>query len=215
MGRLVVTEFVTLDGVSQAPGGPEEDPSGGFALGGWQAPFIDEASGLAMVAHGREMDALLLGRRTYELFAGYWPTAAEDNPFTALMNDVPKYVASRTLGGPLSWSGSELLDGELGAAVTALKQRHENVHVIGSLDLTQSLLRERLVDVLHLWVHPVLLGSGKRLFGDGTVPAALRLTESQVHPNGNVQLIYEVGDEPATGLSVDDDALDHIDLAGA
>jgi dihydrofolate reductase len=212
MGTLVVNEYLTLDGVGQAPGGPEEDPSSGFALGGWQAPFIDEASGAAMLEHAREMDAMLLGRRTYELFVGYWPTASEANPFAALMNRVPKHVVTRTLHGPLSWQNSEVVSGELVPSVAALTERYAQVHVIGSLDLCQSLLREGLVDRLHLWIHPIVLGEGKRLFADGTVPAALHLIASNVDATGNVQLTYSVGDAPTTGLRVDDDALERIDV---
>jgi dihydrofolate reductase len=199
MGKLVVTEFMTLDGVGQAPGGPDEDREGGFAFGGWQAPMVDEASGRAMFEYARSMDALLLGRKTYEIFAGYWPEAPEEIPFTALLNDIPKYVASRTLADPLTWQGSRLLAGDVADEVAALKQRHEEIHVIGSLDLAQSLLRHGLVDRLSLWVYPVLLGSGKRVFADGTVPAAWRLATSFTHPNGTLQLTYEAAGAPTFG----------------
>lgn len=191
MGKLTVTEFVTLDGVAQAPGALDEDRDGDFAHGGWQGPLLDQESGDVMFEQASSMDALLLGRRTYEIFAGYWPTAPADMPFTRLLNDVPKYVASRTLGGPLAWPGSTLVDGELAAGVDAIKARHDEVHVIGSLDLVQSLLRAGLVDRLNLWVYPVLLGAGKRVFGHGTVPAALRLTESVTYPNGTIHVAYE------------------------
>lgn len=197
MGRLVVTEFVTLDGVAQAPGEPGEDRDGGFTHGGWQAPLVDEGTGAAMFEQAKGMDALLLGRRTYEIFAGYWPSAPEEVPFTSLLNGVPKYVASRTLTEPLAWQGSTVVLGDLTAAVEAMKQRHDEVHVIGSLDLVQSLLRHDLVDRLNLWQHPVLLGSGKRVFAGGTVPAALRLSESVTHPTGTVQLTYETAGAPA------------------
>jgi dihydrofolate reductase len=186
-----VTEFVTLDGVAQAPGGPEEDRDGDYAHGGWQGPLLDQESGDVIFEQASSMDALLLGRRTYEIFAGYWPSAPAEIPFTRLLNDVPKYVASRTLAGPLAWSGSTLVEGDLVAGVDAVKARHDEVHVIGSLDLVQSLLRAGLVDRLDLWVYPVLLGDGKRVFGDGTVPAALRLTESVTYPNGTVHVVYE------------------------
>ena len=109
MGKLIVTEFVTLDGVAQAPGGPDEDRDGGFRHGGWQAPLLDQEAGGVLFEQARKMDALLLGRRTYEIFAGYWPTAPQEIPFTGLLNRVPKYVASRTLAGPLAWHGSALL----------------------------------------------------------------------------------------------------------
>ena len=199
MGELVVTEFVTLDGVAQAPGGPEEDREGGFEHGGWQAPLLDEESGGAVFEGARQMDALLLGRRTYEIFAGYWPTAPEEFSFTALMNRVPKHVVSRTLREPLDWQNSTLLDGEVADAVAALKERHEQVHVIGSLDLAQTLLRLRLVDRLELWLYPIALGSGKRLFGDGTVPTSFRLRESVPYAGGAVHLSYERTGTPTYG----------------
>jgi dihydrofolate reductase len=199
MGKLVVTEFVTLDGVAQAPGAPDEDPERGFTHGGWQAPLLDDESGRDMFEQAQGMDALLLGRTTYEIFAGYWPTAPEDIPFTGLLNRVPKYVASRTLAGPLAWRGSTVVEGDLAAGVGALKERHDEVRVIGSLDLLQSLLRLGLVDRLDLWLYPLLLGDGKRVFGDGTVPAALRLTDSVTYPNGVLHLVYETAGAPTYG----------------
>lgn len=199
MGTLIVTEFMTLDGVAQAPGGPDEDRDGGFAYGGWQAPLFDEGSGAAMFEEASRMDALLLGRRTYEIFAGYWPTAPAESPFTELLNRVPKYVASRTLAEPLGWAGSQLLGGDLRPSVEALKARHDEVHVIGSLDLVQSLLRSGLVDRLGLWQYPLVLGAGKRVFAEGTVPAALRLVGSTTHPHGTLQLTYEPAGAPTYG----------------
>ena len=199
MGKLVVPEFVTLDGVAQAPGAPDEDRERGFAHGGWQAPLLDREAGEVVFERARGMDALLLGRKTYEIFAGYWPTAPQEMGFTRLLNDVPKYVASRSLAEPLEWRGATLLSGDLGDSVARLKQRHDAVHVIGSLDLVQSLLRLRLVDRLELWLHPLLLGSGKQVFADGTVPTALRLLESVTHPSGIVQLVYEPAGEPTYG----------------
>ncbi|MBY8875575.1 dihydrofolate reductase family protein [Micromonospora sp. PLK6-60] len=199
MGKLVVTEFVTLDGVAQAPGEPDEDREGGFRHGGWQVPLLDEASGSAMFAQATSMDALLLGRKTYEIFAAYWPKAPEEMPFTGLLNRVPKYVASRTLAEPLEWAGSTLVAGDLAEGVAALKDRHDELHVIGSLDLVQTLLRHGLVDRLNLWLYPVVLGSGKRVFAEGAVPAALRLTESVAHPNGTLQLTYEASGAPTYG----------------
>jgi dihydrofolate reductase len=199
MGELVVTEFLTLDGVAQAPGGPDEDRASGFEHGGWQAPLIDESSGTAIFEGARDMDALLLGRRTYEIFAAYWPTGPAQSPFTELMNRVPKYVASGTLREPLSWRSSTLLDGDVADAVTRLKQRHDRVHVIGSLDLTQTLLRSQLVDRLELWLYPITLGNGKRLFDDGTVPTRFRLRESAPYPGGAVHLSYERTGTPTYG----------------
>ena len=199
MGKLVVTEFVTLDGVAQAPGSPDEDRQGGFAHGGWQAPLVDQEAGGILFEQARTMDALLLGRRTYEIFAGYWPSAPQEIPFTRLLNDVPKYVASRTLAGPLAWQGSALLADDLAGSVAALKERHDEVHVIGSLDLLQSLLRVGLVDRLDLWVYPLLLGSGKRVFADGTVPTAVRLVDSATYPSGTLHLVYETAGVPTYG----------------
>jgi dihydrofolate reductase len=143
--------------------------------------------------------ALLLGRTTYEIFANYWPTAPKDMPFTGLLNAVPKYVVSRTLAGPLAWRGSTLVTEALAEGITSLKERHDEVHVIGSLNLLQSLLRLGLVDRLRLWVYPLLLGNGKHVFADGTVPTALRLTESVTYPNGTLQLAYETAGAPTYG----------------
>ncbi len=199
MGTLIATEFVTLDGVAQAPGGPDEDRDGGFVHGGWHAPQMDPAAGEVIFEQASSMDALLLGRRTYETFADYWPSAPREIPFARLLGDVPKYVASRTLTGSLAWSGSTLVAGDLAESVTALKGRHDEVHVIGSLNLLQSLLRFGLVDRMSLWVHPVLLGGGKKVFGDGTVPTALRLTESVTYPNGTLHLTYDTAGVPSYG----------------
>lgn len=199
MGRLVVTEFMTLDGVGQAPGGPEEDRDGGFAHGGWQATLRNQETGGVVFEQASSMDALLLGRRTYEIFAGYWPAAPREIPFTDLLNGVPKYVASRTLAGPLAWQGSTLIAGDLARGVTALKERHGEVHVIGSLDLLQSLLRLGLVDRMSLWLFPLLLGSGKQVFAGGTVPTALRLAGSSTYPSGAVHLAYETAGTPTYG----------------
>jgi dihydrofolate reductase len=179
MGKLIVTEFMTLGGVAQAPGGRDEDRDSGFTHGGWQAPLLDQDSGNAMFEQASHMDALLLGRKTYEIFASYWPTAPDEIPFTALLNDVPKYVASRTLSEPLDWKGSTLVAGDLTAGITGLKDRLEAIHVIGSLDLVQSLLRSDLVDRLSLWVYPLLLGTGKaglrwRHGANGTAPHRVR-----------------------------------------
>jgi dihydrofolate reductase len=199
MGKLVVTEFMTLDGVAQAPGAPDEDRESGFTHGGWQAPLVDQESVGAVFEQAKSMDALLLGRKTYEIFASYWPTAPEEISFTGLLNAIPKYVASRTLTGPLDWHRSELLAGDLPESIIDLKARHGEVHVIGSLDLVQSLLRLGLVDRLDLWQYPLLLGSGKHVFADGTVPTALRLTESVIYTNGTLQLTYETAGVPSYG----------------
>ena len=198
MGALVVTMFTTLDGVVQGPGGPEEDRGGGFAYGGWQAPLLDEKSGKIMTDHIAGVEALLLGRRTYESFAAYWPQQPAGNPIAARLNDVPKFVASRRLGS-VGWANSRLLQGEVAEAVARLKGEFGRVDVIGSGELVQTLLGNELVDRLNLWVYPVLLGVGKRLFAEGTVPTALRLVESATFPKGAVHLIYERAGKPTFG----------------
>ena len=205
MGQLIVTEFVTLDGIAQAPGGPDEDAEHGFGFGGWQAPLIEEQSGPAMFEKARGMDALLLDRKTYDIFAGDRPNAPEEIPFTGLLNRVPKYVASHTLSGPLSWNGATVLDGDVVDAVTEITARHDAVHVIGSLDLLQSLLAARLVDRLELWIYPVLVGTGKRVFEPGTLPTAFGVAEAVTYPNGTVSLSLAPNGAPNSGdMTVDE-----------
>ena len=199
MGELIVTEFVTLDGIAQAPGGPEEDAAGGFEFGGWQAPIIEEASGERMFDEAKGMDALLLGRRTYDIFAGYWPHAPEEIPFTGLLNRVPKYVASRTLANPLSWNAATVIEGDVVDAVARIKERHDSVHVIGSLDLVQTLLSARLVDQVELWIYPIVLGTGKRVFEPGVAPTAFRVADSVCYPGGTVHLVLRSAGTPAVG----------------
>jgi dihydrofolate reductase len=200
MGKLIVTEFTTLDGVAQAPGEPEEDTTGGFLHGGWQAPLMDEKGGNRVFERAKSMDVLLLGRRTYDIFARYWPTADVNSPFTGLLNGVPKCVASRTLTEPLAWQHSTLVREPIAAAIEALKARHDEVHVIGSLDFLQTLLRLGLVDQLELWVYPVLLGTGKRVFADGTLPTALSLIESETYASGCLHLTYDTAGAPTYGI---------------
>ncbi len=201
MGLIDIELFATLDLVGQAPGGPEEDPVG-FPFGGWQAPLLDDVSGAQVSAAYEGTDALLLGRRTYEIFAAYWPhqEGGEDGSIAELFNRVPKYVASR--GRPdLSWAGSTQLGADLPAAVREVRERHERVKVVGSLGLVQTLLREHLFDRLDLWVHPVVLGVGKRVFDGGAVPTSLRLLEPPAAgPKGVVLLRYGREDAvPRTG----------------
>ena len=201
MGLIHLELFATLDLVGQAPGGPHEDPEG-FAFGGWQAPLLDEVAGAQVAAAYEGTDALLLGRRTYDIFAAYWPhqESGEDGGIAALFNGVPKYVASR--GTPdLRWAGAVQLGPDLAAAVREVRDRHEHVKVVGSLDLVQTLLREGLVDRLDLWVHPIVLGVGKKVFDGGAVPADLQLLEPPVaSPAGTVHLRYGfTGGTPATG----------------
>jgi dihydrofolate reductase len=198
MGELVVNMFTSLDGVLQGPGAPDEDREGGFEYGGWQAPYVDEESGKVIGDHIAGLEALLLGRKTYEIFAAYWPRQPAGNPIAVRLNDAPKYVASRTLD-TVGWANSELLQGDVAEAVARVTAQFGRVDVIGSGNLVQTLLRNDLADRLNLWVFPVLLGSGKRLFAEGTVPAALRLTESAAFPKGAVHLTYERDGKPTFG----------------
>lgn len=201
MGILAVDLFITLDGVYQAPGGPDEDGSEGFEYGGWQAPYMDDESGATIGAGIERLDALLLGRRTYDIFAGYWPHHG-DNPIGAKLNAVPKFVASHTLTDP-SWEGTSVVS-DIGPQVRALKDRFDEIHVIGSGALARSLVAEDLVDRLNLYLYPVVFGTGKRLF-DGAVPAAFRLAERPVaFPKGSVSLVYERAGVPVTGIAMGD-----------
>jgi len=198
MRELLVTTFLTLDGVMQAPGGPEEDESGAFAYGGWSVNYWDDVIAQAM---GQLMSVpfdLLLGRRTYDLFASFWPNAPEDAGGKPL-NDATKYVASR--GRPsLSWERSVHIEGDVAEGVVKLKAEDgPQLQVHGSGNLIQTLMRNNLVDRFHLLIYPVLLGSGKRLFADGTIPSALKLVESKVSPTGVVIGTYEPAGELVTG----------------
>jgi len=195
MGELTVTMFLTLDGVLQGPGAVDEDRDAGFEHGGWQAPFFDQGSGSSVFEVYERADALLLGRRTYDIWEGFWPTGPADSPFTRLINELPRYVASRTLTRP-GWPGTTVLDGDAADAVPRLKAEHERILVAGSGGLIQTLLRHRLVDRLDLYVYPLALGTGKRLFGDGTVPTAFRLEGSQAFEGGAVRLRYAHAGEP-------------------
>jgi dihydrofolate reductase len=197
MRKLLTTTFVTLDGVMQAPGGPEEDPVGGFDLGGWSVGYFDDTVGGWMGETMTPPFDLLLGRRTYEIFAAYWPTSTEDT--SDLLNDATKYVASRTLER-VDWRNSRLLEGDAAGAVRALKTGDgPQIQVHGSGDLIQTLLTNDLVDEMRVLVFPVVLGRGKRLFADGTVPAGLRLLNSSVSPSGVVRLVYTRDGAPKFG----------------
>ena len=200
MRPLVVTEFTTLDGVVQAPGGPDEDTSGGFAHGGWLVPFFEDTLGAQMTAWFTGVQDFLLGRGPYEIFAGSWPKApVEDDPIAEALNTRTKHVASRTLTS-LDWSGARLVDGDVVDAVRALTaQDGGELQVHGSPGLVQSLLRADLVDELRLVVAPVVLGEGKRLFGDGAIPRSWRLTSSSATPTGVLVCTYRRGGEVETG----------------
>jgi dihydrofolate reductase len=197
MGILIVHMFLTLDGVIQAPGAPDEDREGGFEHGGWQAPLLDERSNAVNLEQFETADALLLGRKTYEIFARYWPGAPPGDPFTKLMNDIPKYVASRTLTSA-DWARSIII-GDVPAEVPQIKKRHREVHMYGSSELIRTLLRHSLVDRMNLWLYPIVLGSGKRLFEEGTVPSAWRLVRSDTFSSGTVLLVLEPGGKPGYG----------------
>jgi dihydrofolate reductase len=201
MGLIHLELFSTLDLVGQAPGGPDEDPDG-FPFGGWQAPLIDELTGTQVAAAYEGTDALLLGRRTYDIFAAYWPhqEGGQDNAIATLFNSIPKYVASR--GTPdLSWAGSTQLGPDLADGVREIRERHENIKVVGSLNLVQTLVRDKLFDHIDLWLHPIVLGVGKKVFDAGVVPTNLTLTEPPVASSmGIVYLRYGLADgTPATG----------------
>ena len=198
MRKLIVTAFMTLDGVVQAPGGPGEDDDGGFAHGGWTVAYFDEHLGEVMGAFMSGPFDLVLGRRTYDIFAAFWPTASEEDGAKPL-NDATKHVASR--GRPrLTWERSRLLEGDVAEAVRALKQQDgPELQVHGSGNLVQTLLRHGLVDEWQLLTFPVVLGQGKRLFGDGTVPAALQLVSSSVSRSGVVVGRYATAGDVVTG----------------
>jgi len=202
MGLIHIDLFTTLDGVAQAPGAPDEDTDGGFAFGGWQAPMFDDIVGEQVVAGMEGLDALLLGRRTYEIFAAFWPFQDDgiDGGIAQLFNRVPKYVASRTASS-LDWAGSTVLGTDLRAAVADLRRRHEHVHVIGSIDLVQTLIAEGLFDRLSLWVFPIVLGTGKRVFGDGAIPTNLALVEPTITSTTGAVLMRYARSEgtPSTG----------------
>ena len=192
MRKLVVGTFLTLDGVMQAPGGPDEDRDGGFRHGGWLVPYFDEQFAAIMAEWTTQAGAFLLGRKTYEMFAASWPKAtdAADETATAL-NTRPKYVASRTIDR-VTWNNSHLLKGNVAEEVQRLKaQDGGEIQVHGSGDLLQTLLRHDLIDALRIWSFPVVLGTGKRAFGEGTIPRAFRLVETQQTATGAVLHVYE------------------------
>jgi dihydrofolate reductase len=190
MRKLTVSEFVSLDGVMQAPGGADEDTEGGFRHGGWQMGYFDDVAGERIGASMAQTGAFLLGRRTYEIFASYWPTQSDDDPFAKILNGLPKYVASTTLGEPLAWQNSTLLQGDVAKAVAELKEGEGgNIVVLGSGGLVQTLYENDLVDEYALMIHPIVLGSGKKLFRE--VPRKpLKLADSVTTSTGVVMATY-------------------------
>jgi dihydrofolate reductase len=192
MGRVVTFTDLTLDGVMQAPGRPDEDTRGEFGFGGWEVRYTDEVmAGVAAEGMASE-SALLFGRRTYQDFAGFWPNQPQPNPFTDVLNRSQKYVASRTLSEPLTWENSTLLRGDAGTAVAELKARsNEHLVVLGSGDLIQTLMRHDLIDEYRLLIHPLVLGTGNRLFADGGPPATLRLVDTKNTTTGVIIATYQ------------------------
>jgi dihydrofolate reductase len=192
MGELTIVESLTLDGVMQSPGRPDEDTRDGFEHGGWAVPYTDEVMGRAMGDRMGGSGGILLGRRTYEDLFGYWPKQ-KDNPYTETLNRTRKYVASRSLTEPLPWENSKLIEGDAADAVPGLKNEEEHLTVIGSGELVRSLIGRGLIDEYLLLIHPLVLGSGRRLFPDGA-SASLKLVDSLATTTGVVIATYR----PAT-----------------
>ncbi|MET8975234.1 dihydrofolate reductase family protein [Streptomyces sp. NPDC004539] len=200
MGKLTSTVFVSLDGVHQAPGGPSEDPADGFTQGGWSVPYDDDDFGRFVLDSFGRVGAFLLGRRTYDIFAGYWPKVTDpDNLVAVKLNALPKYVPSTTLTDP-SWAGTTVLTGDLAEEVSALKERTEGeLQVHGSGALVRSLVDLGLLDTLHLMTFPVVLGAGRRLFPEGTAPTAFQHVGGSVTSTGVVISTYELTGRPTYG----------------
>lgn len=185
MRKLVVGAFISLDGIMQAPGGPEEDPIGGFEFGGWAASYFDEEAGAAVGEMFSAPFDLLLGRKTYDIFAAHWPYAPPDDPIGPLFDRINKYVATRNPGFKATWQNSHLLGSDAVAAVRALKnQDGPNLLTQGSTEFLKTLFAHGLVDELHAFIFPLVLGRGKRLFGDTSIPSALKLVSSRTSATG-------------------------------
>jgi len=199
MRKLIASTFASLDGIIQAPGGPEEDPTGGFALGGWMFAHADDSMDISASGFDGKDRELLLGRRTYQIFEGYWPYQPDDHPIARTLNAARKHVASRTLT-KLDWNNSTVLHGDVVAAVAALKaQPGPDLQIIGSGDLIQTLQAASLIDEYNVWTFPVVLGRGKRLFGENARPSVLRLVRSQVSTTGVVMSTYVPGGDIQPG----------------
>lgn len=199
MRKVVVVEWMTLDGVVQAPGHPDEDRDGGFEHGGWHLPYFDDLSRTWVVRGYAEAGGFLLGRRTYQNLAAYWPNASEEEQVIAEpLNTKPKYVASRTLTEPLEWQNSALLTDDIAQAVLTLKQEDDrDLHVIGSPEFAQTLIEHGLVDAYRLMIDPLIAGGGKRLFRDGGALKPLRLVESQATSTGAILATYAAAEDLA------------------
>ena len=198
--RLTLTQFVTLDGVYQGPGGPNEDRSGDFGHGGWLVPFFDDALGRYMIGVFDEVDAFVLGRKTYEIFAASWPKATDpDDPIAGRLNALPKYVASRTLTRA-DWHNSTVLGGDVVAEVAELKEKPgRELQIHGSGALSQTLFDAGLIDTIRLIVFPVVLGSGKRLFAEGRTPSSFRVADVASTPSGVTMHTLEPAGPPEYG----------------
>ena len=191
MAKLVVVEQLSLDGVMQGPGGPDEDRSGGFEHGGWAMPYFDEVAGEEAGKSMAETGAFLFGRKTYEILAAYWPNHPDNDIFSNVLNSLPKYVASTTLDEPLDWSGSRLLKGDVAEAVAAVKQELDgNIVVLGSGQLARTLMEHDLVDEYGLTIHPLVLGPGKRLFDEHGAKRSLSLVDSKTTTTGVILATY-------------------------
>jgi dihydrofolate reductase len=192
MRKVIANEFMSLDGVVQAPGGADEDTSGGFEHGGWHMRYFDELSQKWVLESIVEAGGFLLGRRTYEIFAAYWPKAPEEEQVIAQpLNTKPKHMASTTLKEPLEWQNSTVLQGDISEAVAVLKQEDgADVHVIGSAELVRTLIEQGLVDEFRLMIDPLLLGGGKRIFRDDGSLRTLRLVHSEVTTTGAILATY-------------------------
>ena len=198
MRKLNVNSFITLDGVMQASGGPQEDPAGGFSYGGWSVNYWDDIMGRVMGDFMSKPFDLLLGRKTYEIFAAHWPHA-KDDPAADILNNTKKYVVSKTLD-KVTWNNSTLIKGDAVHGIEKIKNENgPEIQVHGSSNLIQTLLKNNLVDLYRLWIFPVTVGKGKRLFGEGTIPAGLKLLSSKVSTTGVIISDYEPGGELKTG----------------
>jgi dihydrofolate reductase len=207
--RLTLTTFISLDGVVQGPGGPDEDRDGGFDLGGWTVPYWNDDIAAMVDRWFGQVDAFLLGRKTYEIFAASWPKVTDaDDPVANSLNTLPKYVASRTLS-EVAWNGAELLRGDVAQAVAELKRKPgRELQLHGSGGLAQTLIEHGLVDEYRLLTYPVVLGEGKRLFGTGARPAALKRLEHHDTSSGVSIDVYEAAGEPTFGsFEIDDDGV--------